>query len=243
VNAAADHVVAAVAGLCRRCGLPITPLRGGPVPLHRFFEETNLAHVTLPRLSRGAVAGYLRAEGVPADDLGDPDEKLAGFVFLAGRVGWAFVNADDILPRRRFSAAHELGHFVLHRETMGRFRADTDAMLQEAEGDASDGMEREANRFAVELLMPAELCRARADEMDREHGCRPRVVLAHRLAGELLVSGEAMRYRLKSLRLGDDCDGPDSPLLPHLRSHGRRRHAGIAAGPRGRRAGGGSAAG
>jgi hypothetical protein len=51
--------------------------------------------------------------------------------------------------------------------------------------------------------MPAEVCRSRADEMVREHGYCPRVVLAHRLAAELLVSGQAMTYRLKSLRVGD----------------------------------------
>jgi Zn-dependent peptidase ImmA (M78 family) len=86
---------------------------------------------------------------------------------------------------------------------MGRFRADTDAMLQEADGEMADGMEQEANRFAAELLMPAEVCHARADEMRREHGCCPRQVLSYRLAGELLVSGQAMGYRLKGLGLGD----------------------------------------
>jgi len=52
--------------------------------------------------------------------------------------------------------------------------------------------------------MPAEVCEARADEMCREHGCCPRQVLAYRLAAELLVSQQAMRYRLKGLGLGDD---------------------------------------
>lgn len=204
MTAASDHVGAAVTDLRAACGLRVTPDRRGPILLDRFFEETNLAHFALPGLTRRTVAAHLRADGVPIEDLGDADERLAGFVFLAGRVGWAFVNADDILPRRRFTAAHELGHFVLHRETMGRFRADTDAMLQEADGDVADDMEREANRFAADLLMPAEVCRARTDEMMREYGCCPRQVLAYRLAGELLVSGQAMGYRLKGLGLGND---------------------------------------
>ena len=131
-------------------------------------------------------------------------DVLAGFVFAAGRVGWAFVSAADPLPRRRFTAAHELGHFVLHRETMGRFRADTDATLREAEDDVADRMEREANRFAAELLMPAEVCRARAAELRNKHGCCPRGVLVYRLSSELLVSREALRYRLQSLGVGDE---------------------------------------
>jgi Zn-dependent peptidase ImmA (M78 family) len=147
---------------------------------------------------------YLRREGVPADDLGDSDEVLAGFVFAAGRVGWAFVSAADPLPRRRFTAAHELGHFLLHRATMGRFRADTEATLREAEDDVADRMEREANRFAAELLMPADVCQARAVELAERHGCCPRGILVYRLSSELLVSREAMRYRLQALGVGHE---------------------------------------
>ena len=119
-------------------------------------------------------------------------------------IGWAYVRAADIIPRRRFTTAHELGHFVLNRETMGSFRADTDETLKEADGDVTDQMEREANRFAVELLLPTDLCRARAEELLKKHGCCPRGVLVYRLASELLVSLEAMRYRLKALEVGDE---------------------------------------
>lgn len=197
-----DHILAAVAGLRRAVS---GDLHGrGPVPLADYFGETALDHVELPILTRGAVAEYLRREGVPVDDLGDPADRLAGFVFTAARFGWAFVNADDPLPRRRFSAAHELGHFILHRETMGQFRADTDETLQEADGNVADQMEREANLFAVELLMPADVCWARAEELRRKHECCPRGVLVYRLASELLVSRQALHYRLKSLGVGDE---------------------------------------
>jgi Zn-dependent peptidase ImmA (M78 family) len=87
---------------------------------------------------------------------------------------------------------------------MGLFRADTDATLREADEDVADQMEREANRFAVELLMPADVCRARAAEMLDKHGSCPRGVLVYRLASELLVSREALKYRLQSLGVGDE---------------------------------------
>lgn len=200
-----DRIATAVAALRRSCGQPAGSARRGPVLLNVFFEEQNLSHIVLPDLTRGAVAGHLRSEGLPVDDLGDPREKLAGFVFVAGRVGRAFVAASDSLPRRRFTAAHELGHFVLHRATMGGFRADTEeSVLETADIGTTAIMEREANRFAAELLMPVEVCRARADEMRQQYRVCPRTVLAYRLAAELLVSREAMRYRLKGLDLGDD---------------------------------------
>jgi hypothetical protein len=204
MTAASDHVLAALAGLRRR--VPVGPHHQGPVLLEAYFEQTGLLHVELPVLTRGAVADFLQRQGIRADDLGDPADRLAGFLFAAGSVGWAFISAADPVPRRRFSAAHELGHFLLHRAAMGRFRADTDATLQEAEGDASDQMEREANRFAVELLMPAGVCKARAEHLRSRtpNHCCPRGVLVYRLASELLVSREAMRYRLNALELGDE---------------------------------------
>jgi hypothetical protein len=183
---------------------PIDARARGPVPLAKYFAETNLDHVELPALTVGAVAEYLQQQGVPAESLGNAADVLAGFVFAAGRVGWAFVSAADPVPRRRFTAAHELGHFVLHRETMGRFRADTDATLREADEEVADLMEREANRFAAELLMPADVCRARAAELQTRYACCPRGVLVYRLASELLVSREALRYRLRALEVGDE---------------------------------------
>jgi hypothetical protein len=199
------HVARVAEAVARLRGrVPSDPGRRGPATLAGFFAETGLDHVGLPALTRGGVTEYLLREGVPADDLGEPADVLAGFVFAAGRVGWAFVSAADPLPRRRFTAAHELGHFVLHRETMGRFRADTDATLREAEDDVADRMEREANRFAAELLMPEEVCRARASELRDIHGCCPRGVLVYRLSSELLVSREALRYRLQALGVGDE---------------------------------------
>lgn len=193
----------AISRLRRDCGVPVEVQRRGPVPLNRFFEETAITHTALAGLTCGKVSEHLASIGVTVESVGEPTEALAGFLFFAGRAGFAFVNADDILPRRRFTAAHELGHAVLHRERMGRFTADTDKTLREAD-EATDDLEREANRFAAELLMPVEVCEARAEELRREYQACPRMVLAYRLASELLVSREAMRYRLKTLEIGDD---------------------------------------
>ena len=192
-----------IARLRQELGVPLDRTVRGPVPLNRFYEELNLLHVALPALTCRAVTEHLQRKQYAVDAVGEPTEKLAGFLFFAGRVGLAFVNADDILARRRFTAAHELGHAVLHRDRMGRYLADTEVTMRETD-DATDEIEREANQFAAEFLMPAEVCHARAEELRREHNACPRFVLAYRLASELLVSREAMRYRLKTLGVGDD---------------------------------------
>lgn len=200
-----DAIAQAVAELRSSLSLPVDVTRRGPVRLESFFEELALPHVALPRLTCGVVAEYLAQQRIDVGPLGNPTEDLAGFIVVAGNTGLAFVNASDILPRRRFTAAHELGHFVLHRAELGPFQADTPASIAEAaEGPAVLQREREANRFAAEILMPREVCEARADQLRRDHGVCPRAILAYRLAAELLVSREAMRYRLQSLEVGDE---------------------------------------
>ena len=198
-------IVETVARLRRDFGLPADPAVRGPVPLHRFFREMakpRVKHFALPGLTRGLVAAHLQSEGVSVGDVGDPAERLSGFLFISELHAWAYVSSDSENPlvRQRFSAAHELGHAVLHRGQLGRYRAD--AVIEDSL-DAKDPVEREANAFAAELLMPEEVVRARALELKSLHGCCPPGVLAYRLSAELLVSREAMRYRLKNLGVGD----------------------------------------
>ncbi len=192
-----------VARLRVKCKLPVDPTRRGPVLLSQFFEELNLNHVALPNLSCGAVTAFLQTKGMPVGPVGEPASPLAGCLYWVADDGWAFVTADDILPRRRFTAAHELGHAVLHRDVMGDFIAD--ASISETD-DAEGQREREANRFAAELLMPEEVCRAREEEMRAEYKVEkcPRLVLANRLASELLVSRQAAQFRLKTLGVGHE---------------------------------------
>jgi hypothetical protein len=204
-----DDIPGLVAELRRRFSIPVNPMPRGPVPLDRFFAEMTeplLHHHTLPDLTRLKVIEHLRSEGIAVADAEIPDERLAGFIFKAGRAAWVYVSSDRDNPigRQRFTAAHELGHAVLHHDAMPeQFFADTHHILSDPAADL-DPKEREANRFAVELLIPGEVCRARADEMKREYGCCPRAVLLYRLAAELIVSREAMRYRLQGLGVGDE---------------------------------------
>jgi hypothetical protein len=203
-----ERIAQVVADLRKSCRQPADPSVRGPVPLDQFFRSSNVMHVTLNGLSTQAVVDYLVSERfvagphVLADVPASPD-RIDGFIFWAGIDGLAFINsdADSPLPRRRFTAAHELGHALLHRQRMGRFRIDV--KVKEAD-DELDEMEHEANRFAVELLMPVEICRDREARMRRDHLCCPRGVLVYQLAAELLVSREAMRYRLSDLEVGDE---------------------------------------
>jgi Zn-dependent peptidase ImmA (M78 family) len=60
------------------------------------------------------------------------------------------VNTDEGLLRQRFTLAHELGHFALGHEDAPR-----DMSTSFSAGQVSH-IERAANQFAAELLMPAD---------------------------------------------------------------------------------------
>lgn len=94
------------------------------------------------------------------------------------------VDADEPSYRQRFTAAHEIGHFILHKEFIGNGISDN--YLLRAEG-LSNRQEAEANRFAADLLMPKILI---AQAMDRG------VTDADDLAELFQVSKVAMSIRL-----------------------------------------------
>ncbi len=96
-----------------------------------------------------------------------------------------FVDADEPPYRQRFTAAHELGHFVLHKDQVGERNEDNYLLRSE---NMSNRQEVEANKFAAELLMPMDLIEA---EME---------------AGNTTVSGLASTFEVSltamSIRLG-----------------------------------------
>lgn len=68
----------------------------------------------------------------------------------------AFITVDSlsVRARQRFSAAHELGHWMMDRGKLSGF---TCTEKQLVTGWSGDNPERRANRFAADLLMPTYL--------------------------------------------------------------------------------------
>lgn len=64
-----------------------------------------------------------------------------------------YVNSEHHSNRRRFTIAHEIGHFILHKKYIGDGIVD-DALYRSGLGTI---METEANALAAEILMPYHL--------------------------------------------------------------------------------------
>ena len=121
------------------------------------------------------------------------DLEVSGMLLPAKREIWLNGREAEESPgRRRFTLAHEVGHWVcqvLEGKTAPVFCRPVD--VTEA---ADRALEREANVFAAELLMPEERV---ATEF-------PRAAVIPELAEWFGVSVEAMHWRLYNLGLTDD---------------------------------------
>lgn len=106
--------------------------------------------------------------------------------------GWTIlINNDDALTRKRFTIAHEIGHFVLHR---GQSFVDSFTAGETFyRSDDNNTLEREANYFAACLLMPAE-------EVTKRW---PSFTSPGAIAEYFNVSEVSMTFRLKNLGLID----------------------------------------
>src|SRR5213595_2207529 len=84
-------------------------------------------------------------------------DGVSGLLYPAERA--VFLNAAEVPARRRFTLAHELGHWVC--QCLEGTEAPVFCRAEEVSLDpAVKALEREANVFAAELLMPEDEVRA-----------------------------------------------------------------------------------
>ena len=125
------------------------------------------------------------------------EDEYSGF--LAVKEKTIVVNSRHAPARRRFTIAHEIGHYRLHRN-----KNDIPVFIDRAvyyrkdkAGSMEYWMELEANTFAASLLMPEALLDEYLDKHPHLDLEKPTDIKI--LADEFEVSKPAMEYRLKNL--------------------------------------------
>jgi hypothetical protein len=101
-------------------------------------------------------------------------------------------NGDAPTRRHRFTIAHELGHWICHAHA-GEGAAPAYCRSQDVSQDTDRDLEREANVFGAELLMPEAAVREAWAE----------VADAAEVAARFEVSALAAQWRLYSFGLAD----------------------------------------
>ena len=137
-----------------------------PVPVGAIAKELGLT-VKKATLSAG-VSGEIRQSG--GDD----------FIIR--------VNRHDVKARQRFTLAHEIAHYLLHREKIGDGIVD-DLLYR---SNLSDRLEAQANRLAADIIMPWGLIQNllhKYEDLDTEKKIE-------KIAKDLGVSTTAIQIRL-----------------------------------------------
>ena len=128
------------------------------------------------------------------------EDDISGMLVIENGVGIITFNQAEARVRRRFTIAHEFGHYLLHKDVSKlfvdkMFRASKNHSAYTAE---SVKYEQEANTFAAALLMPEKILREEVEkrniDLADESGLKE-------LAKIFDVSASAMYYRLFNLHL------------------------------------------
>ena len=126
---------------------------------------------------------------VEIKDFGDKFNNVSGYI--KPEIRTIFVNSRDSENRRKFTIAHELGHWILHRNKLESEPEKYAVLYRIPLGRRQDDpIEQEANYFAANLLVPEEMLVARRNGKTDEE-----------LATEFDVSRDVIGYRTRDLSM------------------------------------------
>ena len=143
-------------------------------------------HQTEPRIQLGLIAKELglivRLATLPANISGEirQDQSApSGYIIR--------INRHESRERQRFSLAHEIAHYLLHRSEIG------DGVIDDVlyRSKLTNRKEAEANRLAADLIMPWDMIRSEVQNTDIRND-EARIEIADRFG----VSIDALDIRL-----------------------------------------------
>lgn len=135
------------------------------------------------------VGGIARDLGLNVWEMQSLPSSVSGKIFRdplnGGSSGFSIaVNAAENPYRKRFTIAHEIAHFILHRDYLEKGDLVDDAMYRSG---LSSAEETQANSLAAQILMPFSLIQALVDSGIKDVAT---------LASTFQVSQPAMKIRL-----------------------------------------------
>ena len=122
------------------------------------------------------------------------ETNISGLFVIKADKPYIRYNELEGATRSRFTIAHELGHFILHKDTPLFVDKNEKVLFRNAVSATGEVMkEREANAFAAALLMPKLFI-----EHEIQNFINERDIITH-LADIFSVSTQAMSFRLSNL--------------------------------------------
>lgn len=132
----------------------------------------------------------------------DLGSNVSGMLYIEKGQGVIGCNTGESDVRKRFTIAHELGHYFLHRLDKDIFvdhKQFKPAFRNHISSTGENTQEREANAFAAAILMPKELLIKEIELKGFDLGGDDDVI--GDLSKLFKVSSQAMAYRMANLNL------------------------------------------
>lgn len=146
------------------------------------------------------IAELLGVSVIPYD-FGD---EMSGVLVLKNDKGTIGFNKDHSITRQRFTIAHELGHYILHRKNHNDVFVDRDFIIMYRRNckysESELLQEQEANAFAAAILMPEPLIEQELKN-NNYYSTLSELELIEKLARTFKVSAPAMTFRLNNLHV------------------------------------------
>jgi len=129
------------------------------------------------------------------------DDDIAGLLYSKESKSFIGININHHENRKRFTIGHEIGHYVLlHHKLNSGIHVDSKSFIFRRTNNNTDDeiKEKEANKFAASLLMPAKLLKKFIEEEEIDLNDELDI---YRLSTKIKVSEQALTYRLLNLGL------------------------------------------
>lgn len=153
-----------------------------------ILEKAKELHINTDPLDIYAVAKNIFHIEIKEDTF---DKSVSGFLERIGEKWCIFINQNESSLRKRFTIAHELGHFIKHRDKY-MISGSSIPDLIFFRDNTIDPIEKEANDFAANLLMPKDVFIEKI-----KSGCNT----LDKLSEAFQLSTSAVKYRAYKLGL------------------------------------------
>jgi hypothetical protein len=180
-------------------GMDRAEVKPGIVPLYELIGAYPITVTELPRMTYRTAIEFLIAEvGNDIAMPNDADRSLSGLLYAYEDANYlhAFILTEktDGVPRRRFTAAHELGHYVRHflpllesRHTAARPLAIVDGISYTGSDEADIEQQMGGSTFVDDELLEHTL----SDDWVNLSSTRKKEQEANEFAAEILMPAEA----------------------------------------------------
>ncbi|MCA8037136.1 ImmA/IrrE family metallo-endopeptidase [Burkholderia arboris] len=186
----------------------VDSLRGFLIEHHRYDLTTSAPPIDVDKIAELLGIRVVETSTFHSDSA--LTDKTVGMIALehdSSATVWINPAQNSYPPRRRFTLAHEIGHFCMHRRNGNVHFVDNSRTMSRSQS-YWDRNESEANTFAADLLMPEgmifDIGRKTIVAYKARHDAEmmPMETFTAQMASIFSVSNQAMAYRLRDLKIG-----------------------------------------